>query len=488
MIIDPALEVVGRDALAEQLTATTKVAYVVLVAAADDAAEAVTQAAKTTGAEGDWPLLLAGHEVPTAPDKALCMPIAAGPISRLIVVVGAPGGPARRAAAAAIRAAGRSQVVALDVRGPEAVSEAIEGALLAMPGTHLGPQPATAPARPRLLLVGEPDPDAVTLGRVGARATLLARSLASTPSNIKNPPWLAALAADLAREAGLGCRVWDEGDLAAEGFGGIIAVGSGAATPPRLVEIDYAPGDPDEAPIVLVGKGITFDTGGLNVKPAAGMLLMKTDMSGAAIVLSVITALRDLAVRRRVVALLPLAENAMGGNSYRPSDVVTHYGGTTVEIGNTDAEGRIVLADALAYAVARLNPAALVDIATLTGAATIALGRGMAPSYASDEALRERVHAGFASAGEPLWAMPLVEDYRPLLDSGVADLCHIGPIGGSGAGSILAALFLREFTGGLPWVHLDIAGPGRSESETGILPKGPTGYGARGLLHWLTKE
>ena len=210
---------------------------------------------------------------------------------------------------------------------------------------------------------------------------------------------------------------------------------------------------------------------------------MKTDMSGAAVVLAVAAACRALGVPVRVTALLPLAENAVGGGSYRPGDVVTQYGGRTVEIGNTDAEGRIVLADALAYADAQLDPDVLVDVATLTGAARVALARSMAPVYATDPALRDRLVEAGERTGEPLWAFPLVEDYREALDSDVADLNHIAPA--VGGGSVTAALFLREFTGGRRWAHLDVAGPGRSDADTGTLAKGATGYGARALLSWL---
>ena len=351
----------------------------------------------------------------------------------------------------------------------------------------------------------------VERARVRANATLLARNLANAPSNLKNPVTLAgetpaatrsakattrsasatdrALGPSWIRDLTAGCGVsvktWDERALAREGFGGLLAVGAGSATPPRLVELTYAPRGADPRPIVLVGKGITFDTGGLNVKGAAGMLTMKTDMSGAAIVLAVLTACRALGIKRRVVGLLPLAENAIGASSYRPSDVITHFGGTTVEVGNTDAEGRLVLADALAYAAARLDPVALVDIATLTGHARIALADAMAPSYGSDATLHTALVCAFAEEGEPLWPMPLVEDYRASLASEVADLSHIGPLGGLNAGSILAALFLREFVGQAPWVHIDIAGTGRSDSDTGLLSVGATGYGARGLLRWL---
>jgi leucyl aminopeptidase len=236
--------------------------------------------------------------------------------------------------------------------------------------------------------------------------------------------------------------------------------------------------------VVLVGKGITFDSGGLNVKPADGMAAMKTDMAGSAVVLAVLAACRDLGVRVRVTGLLALAENAVDGAAYRPGDVVTQYGGRTVEIGNTDAEGRIVMADALAYADRHLDPDVLVDVATLTGAARVALARSLAPVYATDDDLGAALVRAGEATGEGLWPMPLVDDYRRLLDSDVADISHIAGLGGGG-GSITAALFLREFAGGRRWAHLDVAGTGRSDVDRGLLSKGATGFGARLLLTWL---
>ena len=328
--------------------------------------------------------------------------------------------------------------------------------------------------------------DTVGASLVRARATMLARNLAVVPSNTKNPAWVAAQARTLGRRHGLAVKVWSERDLRAEGFGGLLAVGGGSVTPPRLVRVDYVPAQATSRTphVVLVGKGITFDTGGLDIKPAEGMLAMKTDMSGAGIVLSVLSACRDLGVAVRVTGLLALAENAVGAGSYRPSDVITQYGGRTVEIGNTDAEGRIVMADALAYADLHLEPDVLVDIATLTGAARVALGRSMAPVYATDEALSEALVSAGETAGELLWPFPLVEEYRPFLDSRVADINHIAD-GAGGGGSISAALFLREFAGSRRWAHLDIAGVGRSDVDRGLLTKGGTGFGARLLLNWL---
>jgi len=324
-----------------------------------------------------------------------------------------------------------------------------------------------------------------------ARAVWLARDLANMPSNLKNPAWLATQAQRLAAENGLQLRTRDEQDLEREGFGGTLAVGKGSASAPRLLELSYTPAAPagSGSHIVLVGKGITFDTGGLSLKPREAMVPMKTDMAGAGVVLAVLSAAAELGVRHRITGLLPLAENAIGASSYRPGDVVTVYGGTTVEIGNTDAEGRMVLSDALAYAVASLDPDVLVDVATLTGAASRGLGRRHAALYSNTPELVAAFEAAADRSGERVWHMPLAEvqeEYGFALESSVADISHIASAASKvGGGSITAALFLKEFVGDTPWVHLDIAGPARADKDEAEVTKGATGYGARLLLAFL---
>ncbi|TQJ49706.1 leucyl aminopeptidase [Phycicoccus sp. SLBN-51] len=437
-------------------------------------------------------------EPTSKPGSVTTVPMPGDAPVRTLLLVGAGATTAddlRTAGAALGRAArGRQHVVTSLAEGSDAVALAalVEGICL---GGYTPPRwsgkpadPKTAPAGAVTLtgLPGAGDAEVVRRAAVRARATMLARNLAVTPSNLKNPAWLAAQAEAVAGASGLDVRVWSDDDLRREGFGGLLAVGGGSATPPRLVQLDHTPSRANRRTprIVLVGKGITFDTGGLDIKPAEGMLAMKTDMSGSAIVLAVLAACRELDVPVRVTGLLALAENAVGGASYRPGDVVTQYGGRTVEIGNTDAEGRIVMADALAYADRHLDPDVLLDIATLTGAARVAFGRSMAPVYATDDALRDALVAAGQRTGEVLWPFPLVDDYRPLLDSEVADINHIAGSRG-GAGSITAALFLREFAGDRRWAHLDIAGTGRSDVDRGLLSKGATGFGARLLLTWL---
>jgi leucyl aminopeptidase len=256
-----------------------------------------------------------------------------------------------------------------------------------------------------------------------------------------------------------------------------------------MIELTYAP-DGADTHIVLAGKGITFDSGGLSLKPGDGMRLMKTDMSGGAAVIAAMSALAALGVRARVTGLVAAAENMPSGSAMRPGDVITAYGGRTVEVLNTDAEGRLVLADLLAYADATLNPDVTIDLATLTGAARIALGASIGALYASDDRLAEALRDAGAAAGERLWRMPMPADYTSALTSVTADIAHI-PSSMNGArngqaGSIVAAMFLREFTGGRPWAHLDIAGPARAGGDDGEITKGGTGFGTRLLLRWLT--
>ena len=316
-----------------------------------------------------------------------------------------------------------------------------------------------------------------------AEAVIFARDLANRPSNEKSPQWLAEQAIGLARSAGLRVRVLDEQALERGGFGGLLAVGGGSANPPRLIVTEYR-GDPTAPRIVLVGKGITFDSGGLSLKPPDGMPLMKTDMSGAAAVLAVMSALKASGVTANVVGLLACAENMPSGNAYRPGDVVRHFGGRTSEVLNTDAEGRMVLADAIAYANARLRPDVIVDVATLTGAATLGLSRIFGALFTPDDGLAKRLLEAGNESNDLLWRLPLAEEYRPSLDSSIADISHVSR-GNVGAGAITAALFLKEFAGARRWAHLDIAGPARAEKDRGELSRGATGFGVRVLLRWL---
>jgi leucyl aminopeptidase len=233
--------------------------------------------------------------------------------------------------------------------------------------------------------------------------------------------------------------------------------------------------------VALVGKGITFDTGGLSLKPRDNMMLMKRDMTGAGVVLAVMGALADVDCQVRVTGLMPCAENAVGGSSIRPGDVLRHYGGRTTEVTNTDAEGRLVLADAIAYAVAEVKPDVIVDIATLTGAMKISLGQKTGGFFANHDDLAATLRTASLAAGEPLWRMPLVAEYEERIASKVADADNAG----GGPGAITAALFLQHFVDGLPWAHLDVASVGDAPKDEFEYTKGATGFGARALLHWL---
>ena len=237
---------------------------------------------------------------------------------------------------------------------------------------------------------------------------------------------------------------------------------------------------------MIVGKGITFDTGGVSLKRPYDMMVgMKSDMAGAAAALATISAIADLQPNIRLTVLMMCAENALSGTSQRPSDIITQYDGTTVEIINTDAEGRLVLADGLAYADKNLDPDYLLDIATLTGAATLGLGRQYAAMYTRDEKLANQLFAAGEASGERVWHMPLIDEYADALLSDVADLNHTAEKGDGSAGSVTAALYLEQFVGERKWLHLDIAGPGRSESDSGENPKGGTGFGVRLLVNWI---
>ncbi|WP_433699891.1 leucyl aminopeptidase [Nocardiopsis sp. CA-288880] len=401
----------------------------------------------------------------------------------------------RKAGAALARAARGNERVALawPGSGAEAATAFAEGVLLASYTFSLKTSEVPDDRRPAAsveVAAGDGDDGslagALERGTALAAATALARDLINTPSLTKDPEWMAARARDVAADKGLQVRVWDEKDLENDGFGAILGVGQGSSRPPRLVQLSYTPDNP-AAHVVLVGKGITFDTGGLSLKPNDNMSLMKTDMSGSAIVLAVLSALAAVGAAVRVTGLLALAENAFSGDSTRIGDVLTTYTGTTVEVLNSDAEGRLVLADAMGYAVGELAPDVLVDVATLTGAAKVALGTGTGALYSNDEELAAQLEEAGRDSGEPLWRMPLTEEYVPTTKSRVADLANIGTRGRDfgPAGATDAALFLREFAGDVPWAHLDIAGPGRSMKESGLLSKGGTAFTTRTLLRWL---
>ena len=455
--------------------------------AADDGAEPRLLATSPVELDG----LLARERAKAEAGEVVAVPVPGdGPLERVLLVgtgAAAPGD-LRKAGAALARKAKSSASLAVDLRSlaldAEGLRALVEGLLLA---SYTFSRKASTPPRSLqqvTLVVAEPASLQGDLDRAVAvvRATAAARDLVNTPSLEKTPDWLAQQAVTLLDD--LDVTVLDEKALRSKGFGGILGVGQGSSRPPRFVEARYDGGSGPH--VVLVGKGITFDTGGLSLKPNEGMLAMKTDMSGAATVVGVLRAVADLRLPMRVTGLLAVAENMPSGAAQRPGDVLTQYGGRTVEVLNTDAEGRLVLADGLAYADRDLQADVVIDIATLTGAMPIALGRRIAGMFCSDDDLAAQLAAAADASGERVWRMPLVEDYRHALDSPVADLRNIGrPTLKLQGGSITAALFLREFTGGRPWAHLDIAGPARSGSDDDEVTKGGTGYGVRLLSRWL---
>jgi leucyl aminopeptidase len=328
---------------------------------------------------------------------------------------------------------------------------------------------------------------AVERGLVIGRTGWLARELATTPSNEKDPAWMAARATELAGETGLDVTVWDEKKLAADGFGGILAVGKGSTRPPRFIRLDYTPaGATDDTPyVVLVGKGITYDTGGLSLKPREGMVSMKRDMTGGGSVIATMSALKELGAKVRVTGLICSAENMPSGTAYRPDDVIRHYGGRTTEVKNTDAEGRLVLADGLAYAVQELAPDVIVDIATLTGAIKVSLGSMLYGGlFATDDALADNLADAGEASGDRLWRMPLPAEYADLISTPIADSVNSS----KGPGSITAALFLKAFAGDVPWAHLDLSSIAESPADALEYTSGATGAGARLLTTWLTGD
>ena len=409
----------------------------------------------------------------------------------VVFLIGTGGGePAdwRKAGAGLVRGAASDSEVTLALPAdvdPEAVRALIEGALLASYRFTLASDPKPVVLTTLVLAVDEPAryADAARQADAVARGTALARDLTNTPSNIKSPEWFADQAVEAVGASGVETVVRDPAWLAENAFGGMLAVGGGSVRGPRLLELRWAP-EGAQRHVVLVGKGITFDTGGISIKPGPGMQLMKKDMGGGAAVVGTALAAAALELPVRLTVLVPLAENMPSGTAYRPGDVVRHYGGRTSEVFSTDAEGRMVLADVLAYAVANLQPDVLVDLATLTGGQSVALGKRTAALFADDDDLAKALSVAAEEAGEKVWRLPLPEDYLEQISSDVADANNSG---GRGAQSATAALFLRPFTGAARdrWAHLDMSGPAWSDSPSDELTKGATGWGVRTLTRWL---
>jgi leucyl aminopeptidase len=401
----------------------------------------------------------------------------------LLVGMGTPGSRAsgiRRAASIAARQAHRMGVGTLAVWTPEVDDAAVESIVIGVSRgawewdmrTPPPPEERRAPLA-KCIVLGAPRAHATALaaGEAIAEGHALARRLAHMPGNLCTPDLLADTAREIGQRHGMEVKVFGRADLEKLKMGSFLSVAQGTPQEPRMAILEHRRGPRGAAPIVLVGKGLCFDTGGISIKPAERMEFMKYDMSGAAGVLGAMEAIGRLGLAVNVIGVFGATTNMPSGTAVKPGDVVTASSGRTIEVINTDAEGRLVLADLLAY-VARYKPAAVLDAATLTGAVVIALGNGTTGVMGSDTELVEEVLAAGARSSEPGWQLPLPDEYKELIKSDVADLKNTG---GRAAGSITAALFLREFAEGYPWVHLDIAGTAYSETDLVAIPRGPTG-------------
>lgn len=428
-------------------------------------------------------------------DQSVVVPDVEG---RLHLLIGVGGSGAiddarvRRFAAQAARGASKVRRLAIDARrlfADGAPSARVDAARAIGEGVVLGAYRFTEyrskPAKPTLasvVVVGASATridDAVAEGAAIAEAQNWARDLVNRPGGDLLPVKLADEARRMARREGLGIEVMGPAQMKRLGLGGVLGVNRGSTHEPRFVKLTYAPARA-KGTLALVGKGLTFDSGGLSIKTGEGMMTMKMDMGGAAAVLGCFAALPVIRPTCRVVGFLPMTDNMSDGDAMRPGDVLTIRNGTTVEVLNTDAEGRLILADALSLAT-EAKPDAIVDLATLTGAVEIALGGRIAAVMANDDSWREEVEAAAARAGERTWPLPLPDDYRSFLDSDVADLRNISR--SRGGGTITAGLFLEHFVGeGIPWAHIDIAGTAWSESDDAEISRGGTGYGVRTLI------
>ena len=406
-------------------------------------------------------------------------------------------GPAkiRRAAASYARAVARHRSVACTlassvpgVDAVDAIGPAVEGLRLASYRftDYRDPSALKSPvelSQVTLVASGRGVADQLRRADAVVDAVELARDLGNTPGGDLYPEEFVRRARKACRGSGVRVSVWDEERIRAERLGGVLAVNQGSTHPPRFLQLSYRPeGAKAKAEVALVGKGITFDSGGLSLKTAQGMMSMKIDMAGGAAVLATMTALRAHKVPVAVTGYIPLTDNMTGGDAQRPGDIFTARNGKTVEVLNTDAEGRLILADALSLA-AESEPDAIIDIATLTGSASAALGTSYAALMATDDRLANRLEEASERTGENLWRLPLPAEYRPQLDSTVADLKNIGA--GPFGGALVAGLFLKEFTDSRPWAHIDLGMAAMSDTERGVVVKGATGLGVRVLLDTL---
>lgn len=324
----------------------------------------------------------------------------------------------------------------------------------------------------------------INLGELFADSTAFARDLVNEPAAVTTPLYLTKVAQTLAKKNGLEVKIFEREQIEKLGMGAFLGVSQGSSLPPKFIKLTYKPKGAAKAKIVLIGKGITFDTGGLSLKPGQSMEIMKIDMAGAATVLGVFSRLSELKPKVTVVGLIAACENMPSGSALHPGDILKALNGKTIEVVNTDAEGRLTLADALSFAVKYEKPEAIIDLATLTGSMITALGQEIAGLFSNNSKLKEKMMKSAAISGELVWEMPLFKDYKEQLKSEIADLRNVATQ--KAAGSITAALFLEEFVDSSPWVHLDIAGTAYAEKNTPLCLKGGTGFGVRLLLSLLS--
>ncbi len=452
-------------------------------------------------------LLSTGDFTGKAAQVAVLYPRGALPARRLILVglgkreaLSLDG--VRRAAALGVQKArelkAKSLASTLHGRGSALSAEScaqayLEGALLGNYQYHGQKSSPPSPDLPESLALVLPeeslgDKEAVErgmkVGQIMGEATCLARTLANLPPNLCTPPYLAETAHQIAQKGGLKIEVLGRPEMEALKMGALLGVARGSAIPPQFIVLEHQPERAAEGKtLVLVGKGVTFDTGGYSLKPADSMVGMKHDMAGAAAVLGAMQAIAALGVPRHVVGLVPATFNLISGEAYLPSEVLTASNGVTIEVISTDAEGRLILADALVYA-ARYKPAAVIDIATLTGSVVVALGNAAAGLFSTDDQLREALLAAAEATGERLWALPLFSDYEKLIESKVADIKNSG---GRQGGASIGAVFLKRFTDYPVWAHIDMAGMMEDLPNNPLYPSGASGYGARLLAEYVRR-
>ena len=394
-----------------------------------------------------------------------------------------------RKEAAAIGAAELAILFTPDKDPESAAGAIVEGTLLASYQFNKYRSNAKAPAELRSLTlfrsglkISTAIKKSVEIAQTLIPSVFLARDLVNEPPSVATARFLGARAQEHCRGRGLTVEVWNKKKIEAMKLAGLLAVNRGSLEEPRFIRIHYTPGGKPKKRVALIGKGITFDSGGLSLKPSKSMETMKLDMAGGAAVIATMACLPKLGLDIEVTGYVPTTDNLPGHNAQKPGDVIRYLNGKTIEVLNTDAEGRLILADALALAAAE-KPDYMINLATLTGACMTALGTQVGGIFSNNQQLAERLLRSSQEAGEKLWQLPLVQEYKELIKSSVADMKNIG---GAHGGAITAALILQEFVGTTPWAHLDIAGPAFAESDNALCPKGGTGFGVRTLIKFLS--